>query len=153
MSTTPQNQTPSQTSNMPFRAKSAIVSVIVIFTVGSYYIVNALELLSSDKAMPDGALSLIITSAVLVTLLEIVLQIVLVIGAGKVEAHAERDTLVNAKASRNAHLMLRAGVVIAVISLFGKATLFTLVSIILVAFFVSEIVRFGSQIFYYQRTV
>lgn len=146
-----QTEANTQEINAPFRAKSAGVSMIVIFMVVVYYIINALALLPSDKALPDGALSLIITSAVLVTILEIVLQIVLVIGAGKVEEYSERDALVNAKASQNAYHILRLGVVIAFLSLFGKATLFTLMSIIIVAFFLSEIVRFGSQIFYYQR--
>lgn len=144
-------KTKTQGNPIPFRAKSAGGSIIVIFLVIVYYIVNALAMLPSGEALPDGALSLIINSAVLVTILEIVLQIVLVIGAGKVEEYSERDALVNAKASQNAHHILRLGIVISFLSLFGKATLFTLMSIIIVAFFLSEIVRFGSQFFYYQH--
>ncbi len=140
-----------QELNVSFRAKSAGVSLVVIFMVGVYYLVNMLGLLPSDEAPPDGALRLILTSAVLVTVIEIVLQIVLVIGAGKVETASEEEALISMQASRNAHLVLRAGVVIAFLILFAKATLFMIASTLLLAFFLAEIVRFGSQVFYYQR--
>lgn len=85
----------------PFRIKSAGVSMVVILAVGSYFIANVLALLPSEQTVPDGALSLTIITIVLIAVVEATLQIVLFIGAGRVEYKSEYDQAVAARSTRN----------------------------------------------------
>jgi hypothetical protein len=98
-----------QELNAPFRAKSAGVSLVVVIIIGIYYFANALPFFSIDEAVPDGAINLIITTLVLIIVVEVALQIVLFIGAGQIESRTGRDDAVAAQASRNAYLVLTVG--------------------------------------------
>ncbi|MBK8021863.1 MAG: hypothetical protein IPK19_10680 [Chloroflexi bacterium] len=137
----------SQQINAPFRAKSAGVSLVVVLIIGIYYLVNALPLFSMDEAVPDGALNLIITTVVLIVVVEVALQIVLFVGAGQIEKRTERDNAVAAKASRNAYLVLTAGTFAA----FAGFTPFAMGSVLLLVFLLAEVVKFASQVVYYPR--
>ncbi len=141
----------SQQINAPFRAKSAGVSLVVVLIIGIYYLVNALPLFSMDEAVPDGALNLLITTVVLIVVVEVALQIVLFVGAGQIEKRTERDNAVAAKASRNAYLVLTAGTFAAFASMFAGFTPFAMGSVLLLVFLLAEVVKFASQVVYYQR--
>ncbi|MBK9125250.1 MAG: hypothetical protein IPM16_19305 [Chloroflexi bacterium] len=141
-----------QQINAPFRAKSAGVSLVVVLIIGIFYAVNALGLLPSDQAVPDGALTLVIGSIVLIVVVEVALQIVLFIGAGKVEDRTGRDDTIAAQASRNGNLVLTVGVFATFASMFAGFTPFEMGSTLLVAFVLAEAVRFGSQVWYYSRS-
>lgn len=141
-----------QQINAPFRAKSAGISLVAVLLIGSYYIVNALALLPSGQAVPDGALSLALTAMILLVIVESVLHIVLFIGAGRIEAHSERDTTVSLAAGRNGHVIVTASVFAAVVGMFAGFTPFEMGSVLLVGFLLAEAVRFGSQLLYYRRT-
>lgn len=141
-----------QEINAPFRVKSAGVSLVTILAIGSYFIANLLTLLPSEQAVPDGALRLTLITIVLVAVVEAALQIVLFIGAGKVEDHTERDDAVAAKAARNAYLTLMVGAFATFASIFADFTPFEMGSLLMGAFLLAEIVKFASQIVYYRRS-
>lgn len=140
-----------QSFNAPFRIKSAGVSLFTILMIGMYYVANLVSLLPSSQPVPEGAMNLMITAVVLVIVVEAALQIVLFIGAGRIENRTERDDAVAMKASRNAHVMLSVGVFAAIASMFAGFTPFEMGSLLLIAFLLAEIVNFGSQVVYYRR--
>lgn len=144
-------QNPRQQINAPFRAKSAGVSLVVVFIVGMYYFANALPLFPSPEAVPEGAISLFITTIALIIVAEIVLQIVLFIGAGQIEDRTRRDDTITALASRNAYLVLTLGVFATFGSIFAGFTPFAVGSVLLLAFLLAEVVKFASQVLHYQR--
>jgi hypothetical protein len=141
-----------QEINAPFRAKSAGVSVVAILIIGLYYVANVVSLLPSEKAMPDGALGLAITAVVLIAVVETVLQIILFIGAGRIEERAERDNTIAALSARNAYLVMTVGVFSTFASMFAEFTPFEMGSLLLGAFLLAEVVKFASQLVYYRRS-
>lgn len=141
-----------QTIDAPFRIKSAGVSLVVILAIGSYFIANVLTLLPSEQAVPDGALSLTIVTIVLIAIVQAVLQIVLFIGAGKIEEEHEQDKVVSTKAARNAYLVMTIGTFATFASMFADFTPFEMGSLLMGAFLLAEITNFASQIIYYRRS-
>jgi len=141
-----------QEINAPFQIKSAGVSLVVILALSSYFIANWLTLLPSEQAVPDGAISLTIITIVLIVIVQSGLQIVLFIGAGKIEEEAEQDKVVSAKAARNAYLVMNIGTFATFASMFADFTPFEMGSLLMGAFFLAEITRFASQIMYYRRS-
>ena len=142
---------PQQSLNGPFRAKSAGVSLVVILIIGLYFVANAIALLPGDQAVPDGALSLVITTLVLVIVVESALQIVLFIGAGRIEARTTRDDSIAAQASRNAYHVLTVGVFVTFGSMLAGFTPFSMGSLLLLAFLLADLVKYASQVVYYRR--
>ena len=140
-----------QEIHAPFRIKSAGVSLFVIFMIGMYYIANLINLLPSDEAVPEGALGLMIVTAVLTIVVEVALQTVLVIGAGHVEDRSESDVAAEAKASRNASYVLTAGVFATVASMFAGFTQFEMASVLIGAFLLAEVINYASQLIYYRK--
>lgn len=147
-----QRATHHQQINAPFRAKSAAVSLVVILMISVYYFANALSMLPSGEAIPDGALRLAITAVVLVAVVEAVLHIVLFIGAGKTEERSERDTVIAARAARNAYFVMVVGALAAFGTVFGEFTAFEVGNVVLAALFLAEIVNYGSQVMYYRHS-
>lgn len=152
MSQTNLKRSNQQEINAPFHIKSAGVSLVVILAIGSYFIANWLTLLPSEQAVPDGALSLTIVTIVLIAVVQATLQIVLFIGAGKIEEEAEQDKVVSAKAARNAYLVMNIGVFATFASMFADFTPFEMGGLLMGAFLLAEITRFASQIMYYRRS-
>ena len=141
-----------QEINAPFRVKSAGVSLVIVLAIGSYFIANLLTVLPSDQAIPDGALSLTIITIVLIVVVEATLQIVLFIGAGRIEDPSEHDTTVTAKAARNAYLMITVGIFATFASMFADFTPFEMGSLLMCTFLLAEIIKFASQIVYYRHS-
>lgn len=141
-----------QEFDAPFRVKSAGVSLVVILAIGSYFIANLLTLLPSHEDVPDGALSLTLITIVLLAIVEATLQIVLFIGAGRIEDRSEQDESVTTKASRNAYHVLTAGTFATFASMFAGFTPFEMGSLLMSTFLLAEIVKFASQIVYYRRS-
>lgn len=140
-----------QEINAPFRVKSAGVSLFVILAIGIYFVTRVFALLPSDQAVPDGALGLMITTTILIIIVESVLQIVLFIGAGKIEDRSEMDDKIAALSTRNAYYLLVFGVFASVGSMFLGLSAFEIISVLLIAFLLAEAVSFTSQVIYYRR--
>ncbi|GAB5426395.1 MAG: hypothetical protein Crog4KO_35420 [Crocinitomicaceae bacterium] len=141
-----------QEINAPFRAKSAGVSLVAIAMIGMYYFANVFTLLPGDEAVPDGALSLAITAIILIIIVEVALQIVLFIGAGRIEERSQHDDIVATKASCNAYRVMAVGVFATFASMFAQFTAFEMGSVLLLAFLLAEITNYASQLFYYRRS-
>lgn len=142
-----------QTTNLPFRAKSAWVSLFIISIFGMYYFANVWRLWPSDEDLPEGALNLVIGTVLLIVIVEIILQFVLLLGAGKAESRTKTDEMVFAQASRIAYAVLTVGVVATVASMFVGFTLFQVSSVLVLAFLLAEIAKFSSQIVFYRRSI
>lgn len=151
MSQQTMNRTHRQEINAPFRAKSAGVSLIAVIIIGLYYLANAISLLPGDENIPDGALGLAITAVVLIAVVEALLQIVLFIGAGRIEERTERDDTIAAQSARNAYWVMTFGVFATFTGMFAGLTPFEMGILLLGAFFLAEIVKFASQLIYYRR--
>lgn len=141
-----------QEINAPFHIKSAGVSLVVILAIGSYFFANWLTLLPGEQAVPDGAISLTIITIILIAVVQATLQIVLFIGAGKIEEEAEQDKAIGAKAARNAYLVMNIGVFATFASMFADFTPFEMGGLLMGAFFLAEITRFASQIMVYRHS-
>lgn len=140
-----------QEIHAPFRIKSAGVSLFVILMIGMYYIANLINLLPSEEAIPEGALGLMIVTSALTIVVEVALQTVLVIGAGRIEDRSENDGVVVAKASRNASYVLAVGAFATVASMFAGFTQFEMASVLIGAFLLAETVGYASQLVYYRK--
>ena len=141
-----------QEIDAPFRAKSAGISLIAILIIGMYYFASVAALLPGDENIPDGATGLIISTVILIAVVEAVLQIVLFIGAGRIEERTERDNTIAAGAARNAYLVMTVGVFATVAGILAGFTTFEMSSLLLLGFLLAEIVKFASQLVYYQRS-
>jgi hypothetical protein len=135
----------------PFRIKSAAVSLFAMLLIGVYYFVNVLALRPSSEAIPAGALGLVLTTIILIIIVESLLQIILFVGAGRIEQRTKDDDNVYALARRNAHVVLSAGVFATFASMFAGFTPFEMGNLLLLAFLLAEIIQFGSQIVYFRQ--
>jgi hypothetical protein len=141
--------------NRSFQAKSAGISLVIIFAISLYYFANVLAQvdipLPADAALPVGLWQLSITTLILLIVAEVVLHIVLTIGAGSAAASAKPDSEVVSKAMRNAYFVLGAGVLVSFGTLFFNASAFVMSHILLLFFVLAELTKFASQLLYYRR--
>jgi len=151
MSQTTSNQHSKQERNAPFRVKSAVVSLISVLAIGAYFVSNLLALLPSDELVPDGVLSITIVTIMLIVIVEVILQAVLFIGAGRIEEQSKQDEVVAAKASRNAYHVLTIGVFTTFTSMFADFTPFEMGILLMITFLIAEMVKFASQIVFYRQ--
>lgn len=140
-----------QEIHAPFHIKSAGVSLVAVIAISLYYFANVISLLPGEGGIPDGAIGLAINSVILTVVVVSVLQIVLFIGAGKIENLTAKDQTVSALSRRNAYVVLSVGGMITVGSMFYGFTPFEMANLLLLFFVIAEVIRLGSEIFYYQR--
>jgi hypothetical protein len=142
-------------SNISFQQKSTALTLIIISIVAMYYFANVwlmLPVALANQAIPAGFGSLVLTTLILMIVSEIVLQIVLVIGAGSAPAATETEQVAALKAKRNAYFVLTAGVLTAVGSvLLAEPNLFLTANLALLGLVFAEIVKFTSQLLYARR--
>lgn len=133
-----------------FRVKSIAVSWVVIMVTALYAATQILGLATVEAAMPGEAWQIVAGAMICVTLVEVVLQAVLAIGAGKVPAATELDRMIAARATRNAYWVLLAGVYLVVGGIFLNATPFMTVNALLLFFVFAELIKLTSQLVYYR---
>lgn len=141
-----------KTVDATFQQKSAGLSLIIISSATIYYFVNMWPMrpiaLAND-VIPQGYGSLVLTTVALIVLAEIVLQIVLAIGAGATLAATAHERTAALKATRNAYGILAFGVMAAVGSVFlQELTPFCTANLAVLGFAFAEIVKFVSQLIY-----
>jgi hypothetical protein len=135
-----------------FHAKSAGVSLVVVMTIGIFYFGRLLQLDASGASLPEGFLSLVLTTILLLIVVESVLQIVLVIGVGRVSAVTQRDRSIGLQATRNVYAVMSVGVVITFGMLFFNPSLFIMGNILLLTFMLAEITKSVAQIIGYRQS-
>ena len=140
-----------QTVNASFQQKSAGVSLVIVASAAMYYVAKAWpmrQIALDGTPIPSGFGGLVLTTFGLVVLAEIVLQIVLIIGAGSAPKANSHEQLASLKANRNANGVLTAGVLAVVGVLFAGFPAFCLANIAMIALFAAEIVKITSQLIY-----
>jgi hypothetical protein len=141
-------------NNISFQQKSAALSLIITSSATVYYFANmwpmrpiALE----NDIIPAGYGNLLLTTLFLIIVAEIILQIVLVIGAGSAPAAAHEKNAA-LKARRNAYGVLAFGALAAIGSVFlEELTPFCTANLAFLGLAFAEIVKFASQLFYARR--
>lgn len=106
----------------------------------------------ATDAVPAGYLSLVAGTLALIVGAQIVLQIVLVIGAGSAPAATAAEKAAGLKAWRNAYFVLAAGVIAAAASfLLLEPGGFYTANIAILSLAAAEIVHLASQLVYGRR--
>ena len=137
-----------------FQQKSAGVSLGIISITAMYYLAKAWPMHAIAQAgttNPDGFGGLVITTLGLVILAEIVLQIVLFVGAGSAPKATPAEKTAELLAKRNAYGVMVVGVMAVIGLLFAGFPAFHMANAALTALFVAEIVKFASQLIYARR--
>lgn len=141
--------------HLSFQQKSAGLSLIIVSSAASYYVATMWPMrpiaLAND-IIPAGYGQLVLTTLALIIAAEMMLHIVLAIGAGSASAAPAHEQTAALKARRNAYGVLAFGLVAAVGSVFlEELTPFCTANIAFMALLAAELVKFGSQLLYGQR--
>jgi hypothetical protein len=134
---------------MSFPEKRALVSLIAIWIGAVGFAANVWR---SPPAMVHP-LAMLFSAAAAVTFIMIISHIGLTIGAGLKEARRpadERDRQVQTAARRNAFVMLGLGLCVAVALAAASLGQAVVVEAVIAAFVLAEMVRYGSELFYYR---
>lgn len=149
------NRPPSNTFHATFQQKSTGLSLVITSSAALYYIANMWPMRSialTNDVIPAGFGNLVLSTVALIIVAQIVLQIVLVVGAGSAPAATAHEQAATLKAKRNAYAVLIAGVLAAVGSVFlEELTPFCTANIAILSFALAEIVRLASQLIYGRR--
>ena len=149
------NHPNSNTLNATFRQKSAGLSLVITSSAALYFIARVWPMRSAAPAsntLPNGYGGVVLTTLALIIVTQIVLQTVLVIGAGSAAPANTAEQMAALKAWRNAYFVLSAGVLTVVASIFVPVlTLFGTASLAILGLVLAEIVQLASQLFYGQQ--
>lgn len=149
------NQPKNDLSNVSFQQKSTALSLIITGSATAYYFANMWPMrpiaLAND-IIPAGYGGLLLTTMGLIILAEIILQIVLVFGAGSAPAAGVHEKQAALKARRNAYGVLAFGALAAIGSVFlEELTPFCTANLAFLGLAFAEIVKFASQLFYARK--
>lgn len=149
------NQAENVLSTISFQQKSTTLSLIITGSATAYYIANMWPMrpiaLAND-IIPAGYGSLLLTTMGLIVVAEIILQIVLIFGAGAAPDAVTHEKQAALKARRNAYGVLAFGALAAIGSVFlEELTPFCTANLAFLGLAFAEIVKFASQLFYARR--
>lgn len=147
-----QKTLPSTKSNVSVQQKSTGLSLIITSSIAVYFIARIWPMRPTALAsngIPAGYGGLVLTTLVLLIVAQIVLQAVLVIGAGATEPHTVAKQIAALKAKRNGYFVLLVGVVAAVGSIFVETlTPFDTANIAILSLALAEIVQLAFHLFH-----
>ena len=137
---------------MPFREKSAWISLITTFAVYAYYFWN----LQSTRGRNGGeSLGLFIGCVVILIVLQIIFHIIAAIRAPR-DATAprdERERMIALKSSNIAYYVVASGAVLAAMGLVFVGEPFVMANFLLLALVLAELTKYASQIVFFRRGV
>lgn len=146
------NRTNSNTFNASFSQKSTGLSLIITISAALYFIARLWPMRATalvSDTLPAGYGGLVLTTLTLLIVAQIVLQTVLVIGAGSAGAATAVEQVAALKARRNAYYVLMVTILSVVASVFVTAlTPFDTANLAIMGFALAEIVQMASQLFY-----
>ena len=145
------NRSNQDMTQMSFQQKSTLLSLVITISAALYYFVNAWQLQPDSEAIgmiPDSFGSLVLNTAVVITLTQIVLQIVLAFGSGSAPAKTAHEVQASLKSQRNAYFVLALTLFLGIASFWGDTIPFHSVELLIIGFVLSEIVKLASQLFY-----
>lgn len=148
-------QTKATTISASFQQKSIGVSLFIIASTAIYYLARAWSLTPSSEAgtiIPDGYNGLVVTTLVLIILLQIILQIVLVIGAGSEAKPTNHEKDASLKATRNAYPVFIIGALTVIALLILNFPIFYAVNLTVMSLLLAEITRLASHLFYSRKS-
>jgi cytochrome b561 len=137
---------------MPFREKSAWISLVLILVVFGPYFWFVGRALSGQDHVHFGTQFALIG---LFILLEVVLHVAIAVQSPR-DARAprdERENLIDLKATRFAFYVLFAGVMTSILSLHYPISVWVLSQLVLFSVVAAEVVKFGSQIVFFRRGI
>ncbi len=149
------NQSENALRTISFQQKSTVLSLAITGSATAYYMATMWPMrpiaLAND-IIPAGYGSLLLTTMGLIIVAEIILQIVLVFGAGSAPAAVAHEKEAALKARRNAYGVLAFGALAAISSVFlEELTPFCTANLAFLGLAFAEIVKFASQLFYARR--
>lgn len=148
--------------DMSYQEKSVLGSLIVTVCVFIYYCSRVYDFaVGSTELTIEGLWPLVLSITIAVIVVEIVGHIIIAAVAGS-EEKDERDTLIDAMASRIAYLVLGIGTFVAVFHLILTTMMgivyanpllrdFWIVNLLISALTLAEVVKFSVQLIYYRR--
>lgn len=137
-----------QSFDLSFQKKSTALSLVIVASAAAYFAANAFPMrASATDGIPTGYGALVVGTVALIIIAQIVLQIVLVFGAGSAPAASVGEKSAEFKSYRNAFYVLVTGIVAGVGAYFlDQFTPFDTVNIIILALAAAEIVRATTQL-------
>ena len=137
-----------------FQQMSAGGSLVIIAGAAIYYISRAWPMRPialASGTIPDGYGALVLSTFGLIIVTEIILQVVLAIGAGSAVKPTVQEQAGSLKANRNASYVLVAGILAVIGLLFVDFPAFCMANLAMVSLLFSEITKFASQLFFYRK--
>jgi hypothetical protein len=137
---------------MSFREKSAWINFVLLLAFGIYFGEVAAHLL--DPARPHANyLQLFVLLVVAIVVLEIITHAVIAFRSPR-EAQTpidERERLIELRSTRPAFYVLLVGAFLSVGTIHMGANTWLLAHCVLVAIWLAELTRYGSQLYHYRR--
>ena len=137
-----------------FYQKSAGVSLVLLLATSVYTALRLAEMASEQATLPAGAAlpagfgTLVAGIVLFIVVMEIVLQALLAIRSGGVDAPSDCERAATLRAQRPAYLVLFTGTLFALASLFLSTTLFAVAAPLLMALLAAETVKAAGQLYY-----
>jgi hypothetical protein len=135
---------------MPFREKSAWISLVTTFGVYAYYFWNVAD---ADGRPGPWLLGLLIGCIVILTVLQIFLHILIALRAPR-DAMApsdERERLIARKSTNIGYYILISGAVIVSAGLMFVGEPFIMANLLLFALVLAELTKYAAQVVYFRR--
>ena len=135
-----------------FQEKSVWISLITVSLIFGYYFVRIFQMISKNQIDVIRNAVLFISVVIMVVVTEIIFHIIIAVRT-RCEDKDERDRVIELKATRNAYFILIVGVFLSFVCVAFSLQSFIIVHVIMFFFVLSEITKFLSQLFYYQRGI
>lgn len=143
-------------SELSFRERVIWLFLVVNLLVYGNYFVNVWGQLQAGETGYEHLLGPLLYVLIFAAVVEVAVRVILAVGSGKEEADApedERDELIDLKATKNAYFMLCFGIFTAGGHLLIGYEPLIVVNLLLLFVVLSEITKYGSELFYYRRGV
>jgi len=137
---------------MPFREKSAWISLVTTAGVYAYYFWNVLQTRGESGA---GLLGLLIGCIVILIVLQVIFHIAWAIRTPRdaMTPQDERERLIALKSTNIAFYIVAGGAVIAAAGLLFDGNAFAMANLLLLALVAGEVAKYASQIVFFRRGV
>ncbi|MCB0009329.1 MAG: hypothetical protein KDE04_22850 [Anaerolineales bacterium] len=150
------NRSTTSFNSISFQQKSTGLSLLITSSLAAYYVARMWPMrpiaLAND-IIPEGYGGLLLSTVGLVIVAQIVLQSVLVFGAGGAPAATPLEKMAASRAARIGYGVLAAAVFAAVGTVFlDELTPFCTANIAIMGFFLAEISKGSAQLIYARQT-
>ncbi len=140
---------------MPFREKSAWISLVTTLAVYAYYFWRVMDARAQGQAECAELFGLLVGCIVILIVWQVILHIIAAIWSPRdaLARQDEREKLITLKATHIAFYVVVTGVLIAACGLMIGADGFIMANLLLFALVVGEIAKYASQIVYFRKGI